>query len=142
MHEENKTRKTTNKEAKKVLPQTQKEWEEEFKSYIPSKEGLNKGILVARTAGGDEILIIYSTCFLYDYMDRYEDINSLFDELYEVSLQYAFAKKMSKIDLTEIEEELMSNNQQYAQYMRQRTKSIETAKHFVEREIGVPKPIM
>ena len=77
------------------------------------------------------------------YLKR-EDLNHTGShKLNNALAQVLLAKKMGKIELTETEVELISSNEQYAQYMRQRTKSIDTAKYFMQKEIGWPmKPIM
>lgn len=114
-----------------------KGWAEEFESYKPTIEGLNAGIAYARMASEDKMLILYSTCFLFDHLKGNQEFDQLHEELYKVSFDYAFKKKMGEIGLTETERKLMAENELYAEIVGKKNKEINRAKYFIEKDFGL-----
>lgn len=110
--------------------------EDAMKKYEPTKEGLTKGLSVARTVGQDEVLFLYSTAFLFDHLENYED--NEYDTLYNISLEYAFKKRIGELELTETELKLLKENPYYSEIMGEKSKVLNRGKYFTAREIGLP----
>jgi len=109
--------------------------DKKIETYEPTMQGLKKGLAVARSVDGDRFLVLYSTCYLADHREYYTNAKVLYEHLFERSMEYALAKKIGKISMTETESKLRRENDLFNAIISDNARQLNLIKYHGQKEL-------